>query len=64
MSTSVETVKQKAAEVLGGYDEAEFWLTAPARGLDYRTPSDLLATDEGRQQVLEMLMRMDYGVYW
>lgn len=63
MSSNVNFVRAKAAEVLGSFDAAENWLTCPARGLDYRTPSDLLKTEEGCQEVLDMLVRIVLFVF-
>jgi uncharacterized protein (DUF2384 family) len=64
MNTDHESLKRKAAEVFGGYDQAEFWLTSPLRELECRTPSDLFSTAEGRQAVFEMLERIDDSLFY
>ena len=64
MDSSVNAVKNRAAEIFGSFDAGDDWLNTPARGLNYKTPSHLLNTEAGRQEVLDMLARIDYGVYW
>jgi putative toxin-antitoxin system antitoxin component (TIGR02293 family) len=56
-------VLTKATEVLGGKEEAEQWLAAPAIGLDSRRPIDLMATPQGAEMVKTLLDQMAYGVY-
>lgn len=53
----------KAAEVLGGKDEAERWLSEEAMGLGGARPIDLLRTMQGAELVSEFLGRLDTGVY-
>lgn len=64
MDSSFKAVRQKAAEVFGSFTSAEDWLCSPVRGLDYRTPSDLLKTESGREQLLDMLERIDQCGFW
>lgn len=64
MDSSANTVRNKAAEIFGGFEAGDDWLNTPARGLDYKTPNHLLNTEAGRQEVLDMLTRIDFGVYW
>lgn len=53
----------KAAELFGGQQEAERWMSSPAMGLDGARPVELLRTLQGAQLVGEFLERLDYGVY-
>jgi putative toxin-antitoxin system antitoxin component (TIGR02293 family) len=53
----------KAAEVFGGKDEAERWMSQEAMGLDGARPIDLLRTVQGAELVKEFLGRLEYGVY-
>jgi putative toxin-antitoxin system antitoxin component (TIGR02293 family) len=39
------------------------WLKRPNRGLNGHVPVDLLDTDTGTEQVVELLDRIEYGVY-
>lgn len=57
-----EAIIAKAADVLGGRDAALQWLDTPAFGLEWRRPFELFGTPEGRQTVMELLIRMEYCV--
>lgn len=57
-----ETLVQ-AEEVLGGREDAERWMAAPAIGLNARRPIDLMATPQGTELVKTLLLRMANGVY-
>ncbi|WP_246725487.1 antitoxin Xre/MbcA/ParS toxin-binding domain-containing protein [Beijerinckia sp. L45] len=52
-----------ATAVFGSQDEAEFWLTRPAIGLEQHCPIDLLATPTGLKLVEDFLERLRFGVY-
>lgn len=53
----------KAAEVMGGKDAAERWLSEQVMGLGGARPIDLLRTVQGAELVGEFLGRLDTGVY-
>ncbi|MDN7142208.1 antitoxin Xre/MbcA/ParS toxin-binding domain-containing protein [Pseudomonas sp. Hg3Tf] len=53
----------QAAYVLGSYRLASEWLSRPALGLDMRTPCSLLADADRYRQVVDHLVRLEYGVY-
>lgn len=57
------SVLSKAEEVLGDRQQALNWMTAPAMGLEGKTPLDLLTTQMGFELVEDFLTRMEYGVY-
>jgi putative toxin-antitoxin system antitoxin component (TIGR02293 family) len=58
-----ERVQEFAGAVLGSKAAAERWLVAPAMGLEGRRPIDLMRTSVGSSLVLDLLGRMQYGVY-
>lgn len=53
----------RAAEVLGGLDEASAWLTTDNRALGGVAPITLLDTGVGTRAVEDVLARVDQGVY-
>lgn len=53
----------RAAEVLGGPEAAERWLSEEAMGLGGARPIDLLTTVQGAELVGEFLGRLETGVY-
>ena len=57
------SVAAKAIEVLGGQREARHWIHVPNRALANERPIDLLDTDIGAQAVLDVLGRIEHGVY-
>ena len=53
-----------AREVLGGIQEAREWLHEPQKALGDTTPLSLMAMGgSGPEEVEELLLRMEYGVY-
>ncbi|WP_310486777.1 antitoxin Xre/MbcA/ParS toxin-binding domain-containing protein [Chamaesiphon sp. VAR_69_metabat_338] len=56
-------VAAQAQEIFESADTATSWLKRPNRGLNGRVPVDLLDTDAGTEQVVELLDRIEYGVY-
>jgi len=55
-------VRAKAIDTLG-LEKADGWLEAPNRALGGGTPLSLLGSDDGAQAVLNVLVRIDYGVF-
>jgi putative toxin-antitoxin system antitoxin component (TIGR02293 family) len=53
----------RATDVLGDRENAASWLLGINRALGGVTPLSLLDTDVGLQQVLDILGRIEYGVY-
>ncbi|WP_157137632.1 MbcA/ParS/Xre antitoxin family protein [Solidesulfovibrio carbinoliphilus] len=53
----------RAAEVLGGEEQARQWLTSPNTLFDGRAPIDYAETAEGMALVLDVLGRIEYGVF-
>ena len=62
-SPSAEVEVWRAAIALFGGDRsaASAWLQQEAMGLDWRRPIDVMQEDP--QQVLELMTRIDHGVY-
>jgi uncharacterized protein (DUF2384 family) len=56
-------ILQLATSVLGDATAARVWLTKPAYGLNGAVPLELMSTTTGRAQVLELLGRLNDGVY-
>ena len=56
-------VAAQAQDVFESADTATSWLKRPNRGLNGHAPVDLLDTDAGTGQVVELLDRIEYGVY-
>lgn len=52
-----------ATDVLGDLDKGCRWLTSPNRALGGKAPLDLLDTDIGRQQVHDVLTRLNHGLF-
>jgi putative toxin-antitoxin system antitoxin component (TIGR02293 family) len=53
----------KAAELFGGQQEAQRWMSLPVMGLDGARPVELLRTLQGAQLVTAFLERLEHGVY-
>lgn len=50
-----------AERVFGGKEKAQRWMTKPHQQLEDRSPEEALAEDP--QQVYDLLIRIEYGVY-
>ena len=55
-----EEIRRKAVYVLGEQEQAEAWLNWPARDLDYRMPIDVMRYENGRKEVYDLLLQMEY----
>lgn len=62
---SVNSIWNRALEVFGDEAKARSWMNAPRDIFGGRSPQDLVATGDTAQQrrVLEVLLRIDYGVF-
>jgi putative toxin-antitoxin system antitoxin component (TIGR02293 family) len=56
-------VLASAESVLGSKDKARRWLSNPNRALGDVTPLSLLETEAGADEVMNVLGRIEYGVY-
>jgi putative toxin-antitoxin system antitoxin component (TIGR02293 family) len=52
-----------ARETFGDGQKAKSWLATPNRALGNRRPIDLIGSEQGCQQVDEILGRIDHGIY-
>lgn len=57
------TVLSRAIDVLESEEQASRWLSAPNVALGGAIPASLLDTSTGEHAVLELLDRIEYGVY-
>jgi putative toxin-antitoxin system antitoxin component (TIGR02293 family) len=56
-------VATRAEDVLGGVGEMRHWLRAPNRALGMVAPISMLDTDLGAEAVLDVLGRLEHGVF-
>ncbi len=56
-------VLTRAVEVFGDLSHAQRWLAKPNARLGNLTPSEVLSSTAGRQQVEEMLGQIDEGMF-
>ena len=56
-------VLSKATEVFGSRAHAKAWMERPALALDDVRPVDLLESPQGVDLVMDLLTRLEYGVY-
>jgi putative toxin-antitoxin system antitoxin component (TIGR02293 family) len=59
----IRRISAQAQDVLESAETAVNWLKRPNRALAGHAPIALLDTDEGTWQVVELLDRIEYGVY-
>lgn len=53
----------KAIEVLGDEPKAQRWISSPQWGLGGATPLDFCKKEGGLQKVIDLLGRIEMGVY-
>ncbi len=58
----IESIVQRAIEVIGGREETMRWLGTPVRALDYATPISRLYDPVSQEQVLSVLTQLEHGV--
>ena len=59
----VARVCDKALDVFENQEASEKWLKMPARGLGYKIPLEYADTELGAQEVINLLGRIEYGVF-
>lgn len=57
------SVVELARDLFDDELEIQRWLSTPKQALDNRLPIDLLATNEGFEQVEQLLLQASYGVF-
>lgn len=63
VDAAINSIVNRATEVIGDREEALRWLGTPVRGLDFATPISLLATEEGQLRVSDLLGQMEHGIW-
>jgi putative toxin-antitoxin system antitoxin component (TIGR02293 family) len=56
-------VLARACEALGDPKRAQLWMTNRNSGLNGRRPVDLLDSEAGAREVVDILQRIEHGVY-
>lgn len=56
-------IRELAVQVLGTEDLAHLWMQRPAIAFGGQRPSELVANEQGRQEVCELLLRIELGIY-
>jgi putative toxin-antitoxin system antitoxin component (TIGR02293 family) len=59
----IARVYDKALEVFESEEAVEGWLKKPVRGLGYKIPLEYSDTDLGAQEVVNLLGRIEHGVF-
>jgi putative toxin-antitoxin system antitoxin component (TIGR02293 family) len=59
----MDAILARAIEILGDERKAMHWPTTPNRALEGAVPMTLLDTPQGTEDVLTILVRIEYGVY-
>lgn len=59
----VASTFQRAIEVLGGLNKARRWFTSPKKALGEKTPLEFCDTEPGAQEVINLLGRIEHGVF-
>ncbi len=59
----IDSVLERAIEVIGSKEAAMRWLGTPVRALGYATPISRLASSQGQEEVRMILGRLEYGVW-
>jgi putative toxin-antitoxin system antitoxin component (TIGR02293 family) len=54
---------QRAVEVFGSENKAMRWFISPNHALGGSCPGELAETAEGRQEVLDVLGRIEHGIF-
>ena len=63
VTLSVMRVVSKAQEIFGSQEKAVIWLKRPNTVLEGQTPLSLLSSRFGAEEVMDLLARLEYGVY-
>ena len=57
-------VIDRAVELFeGDKEEAQKWLKEPNRGLGWKVPAELMASETGAYEVMKLITRLEHGVY-
>jgi putative toxin-antitoxin system antitoxin component (TIGR02293 family) len=56
-------ILQRATEVLGSLEHAQYWLESRLPVLDGRRPVDVITDPGGAAELLDILVRIEHGVF-
>lgn len=62
-AVSLSELYAKGLDIFKNEAKLQFWLENPNYALGNRKPVDLLASSVGRQEAMEVLFRIQYGIY-
>ena len=54
----------KAKEIFGSHEKAALWLEKPNPDINGNIPQNLLSSKLGSEQVMDVLTRIEHGVYF
>lgn len=60
---SLSELYAKGLDIFGNPEKLQYWLDNPNYALGNRRPVDLLDSTIGRQEAMEVLFRIQYGIY-
>lgn len=60
---SLSELYAKGLDIFGNSEKLRYWLDNPNYALGNRKPIDLLDSTIGRQEAMEVLFRIQYGIY-
>lgn len=63
VTLSVLRIYQKACEIFGNEELAQKWIRRPNSALAGKTPVEAVKTRFGAEEVLDVLTRIEYGIY-
>jgi putative toxin-antitoxin system antitoxin component (TIGR02293 family) len=63
IADTVKDVLESAIKVIGDKQKAMRWLGTPIRALNFATPISVLADPGGKNSVLDVLTRLEHGVF-
>lgn len=63
MSEENQALIARAVEVIGNERDALHWLEKPKRALGNLIPFKVAETEDGKQKVLDLLGRIEHGVF-
>ena len=61
-ATRLAKVYERASQVLGNDENVKGWLKSEQIGLGNKIPLDLLDSDKGTEEILNLLHRIEFGI--
>lgn len=63
LGTLPPDIRELAVQVFGSEGLAHRWMQRPAIAFAGRCPSELAASEQGRKEIHELLLRIELGIY-